>query len=184
MSSPKKHVILGVTGSIAAYKAADVIRLLQEHGFEVSVLMTGEAKKFIAPMTLAALSGRPVLSDMFSGDEKGWEMPHIRLAKEAAALVIAPATAHTIAKLACGMADDVLTCTALATRAPLVIAPAMNEEMYLHPAVKENCLKLKKMGARWVEPVKGLLACGIVGQGHLAAVEDIVKAVVAAVKAK
>jgi phosphopantothenoylcysteine decarboxylase / phosphopantothenate---cysteine ligase len=170
----KKTVILGVTGSIAAYKAADIVRRLMEREFDVSVVMTKAAQQFVTPVTFAALSGKKVTVDMF--EEQDY-IAHIELAQKADLLLIAPATASIIAKLANGFADDVLTCTALATRAKMMIAPAMNTNMYTHVAVDENCAKLKKRGVMFVEPIEGKLACGISGKGHLADVEEIVKRV-------
>ena len=176
--SKSKRIVLGVTGSIAAYKAGDIIRRLKERQFAVSVIMTREAGNFITPLTLAGLSGEKVYQDMFEATDETWARTHIGLAGEAAVFLIAPATANVIAKLAHGLADDLLTCTALATRAPIVVAPAMNDAMFHNKIVQENCGKLKKAGFHFVEPVKGELACGVVGDGHLADVDDIVKAVV------
>ncbi len=167
-----------MTGSIAAYRAGDIIRRLQDKGFQVSVIMTKEAEKFITPLTLACLSGKEVFRDMFHGEQERSSMGHIELARTADCLLIAPATANTIAKLAHGFADDILTCVALATRAPLCIAPAMNDLMYQNPAVQENCAKLKKNGIKFVDPTKGKLACGVYGEGHLADVENIIESVV------
>lgn len=176
MPSPKfKRIVLGVCGSIAAYKAADLIRRLQDHHCEVEVIMTKEAKQFITPLTLASLSGKNVHSDMFENDS--WHMSHIELTRKADAVLIAPATANIIGKLACGLADDLLCAFVMTTRAPVFIAPAMNEGMYSNEIVRGNCAKLKKQGFKFIEPVKGKLACGDVGIGHLADVEDIVKAV-------
>jgi phosphopantothenoylcysteine decarboxylase / phosphopantothenate---cysteine ligase len=173
-----KSIVLGVCGSIAAYKAGDIIRRLQEHGCDVSVIMTKEAKEFITPLTLSALSGKDVYGDMFEGS--AWRMAHIELAKSADVCLIAPATANIIAKAAHGMADDLLSTFILTTRAPLLIAPAMNDDMYANTMVQENCQRLKKHGAKFIEPIKGKLACGVVGVGHLADVEEIVKAVLKA----
>ena len=156
MASPKvKQVVLGVCGSIAAYKAGDIIRRLQDNHCEVTVIMTKEAAEFIAPLTLSVLSGKNVYSDMF--DKYSWRMAHIELAKGADSVLIAPATANIIGKLANGVCDDLLTTFVI---------------------VRENCAKLKKHGFQFIEPVKGKLACGTVGVGHLAEVEQIVKAVV------
>ena len=174
MPRSSKKIVLGVTGSIAAYKSADLIRRLQEQGADVTVAMTQEAIQFIAPLTLATLSGKNVYTDIFSG--ASWEMAHIELAK-IDTLLIAPATANIIGKIANGLADDFLTTLAITTKAKIFIAPAMNEDMYKNSIVQENCAKLKKHGFKFIEPVKGKLACGIVGVGHLADVEDIVKAV-------
>ncbi len=178
MANPQtKKVVLGVCGSIAAYKAGDMIRRLQDHGCDVSVIMTREAQEFITPLTLSSLSGKDVHTGMFEGNS--WKMSHIVLAKEADVVLIAPATANVIGKLANGLADDLLTTFVITSRAPVWIAPAMNDEMYANAIVQENCAKLKKHGFKFIEPVKGKLACGVVGVGHLAEVEDIVKAVLA-----
>ena len=176
MASKVKKIVLGVTGSIAAYKAGDVIRRLQERSFDVTVIMTKEAEAFITPLTLASLSGKPIHHNFLDG-EQAWSMPHIRLAQEADALLIVPATANVIGKLANGLADDVLTCVAITTKAPILIAAAMNDEMFQNKIVQENCRRLEKFGVVFIEPVKGKLACGTTGVGHLADVEDIIKAV-------
>ena len=160
MPKTLKKIILGVTASIAAYKACDLIRRFQDKGCDVTVVMTPEAGEFITPLTLASLSGKPVYSQMFDPAQRAWEMPHIQLAKEADAIVIAPATANIVAKLAHGMADDLLTCLVLCARSPIFIAPAMNDEMYQNQIVQENCKKLKSLGFNFVEPTKGKLACG------------------------
>ena len=176
MASPKsKRIVLGVCGSIAAYKAGDIIRRLQEAGCEVTVLMTKEAREFITPLTLSTLSGKTVYSDMFNED--AWQMAHIELARSADLILIAPATANCIGKLANGLADDLLTTFCITSRAKVLIAPAMNDDMYANPIVAENCAKLRKHGFKFIEPIKGKLACGTVGIGHLADVEEIVKAV-------
>ena len=179
MSNRKlKQVILGVCGSIAAYKAGDIIRRLRDNHCEVTVIMTKGATQFITPLTLSSLSGKNVYSDMF--DKHSWPMAHIELAKSADIILIAPATANVIGKLANGIADDLLTSFVLACRAPIFIAPAMNDGMYANGIVRENCAKLKKHGFKFIEPVKGKLACGTVGVGHLAEAQQIVKAVLAA----
>lgn len=172
-----KKVVLGVTGSIAAYKAGDIIRRLMDSGCDVTVIMTKEAEEFITPLTLSSLCGKQVYSSMFDRSQSAWAMPHIQLAKETDVLLIAPATANVIAKLAHGLADDLLTCTAITTRAPIIIAPAMNTEMLENKIVQENCKKLKNCGFRFIEPTLGKLACGVTGLGHLAEVDEIVKAV-------
>lgn len=177
MATKRKHVVLGVTGGIAAYKAADIIRRLKDEGMRVSVIMTHGAEQFITPLTLATLSEEKVYSSMFGQGEDSWQIGHIKFAKEADALLIAPATAHIIGKLACGICDDLLTCTAMAIRAPILIAPAMNQDMYKNKIVQENCRKLKRQGFRFIDPIKGKLACGDYGTGHLAEVGDIVKEV-------
>ena len=178
----QKRIILGVTGSVAAYKAAEIIRGLTEKGFRVSVIMTKEAEYFITPLTLLSLSGEEVYRQTFDNAREAWQMPHIKLAQEADCLLIAPATANIIAKIAHGIADDLLTCVALGVKAPILIAPAMNTEMYQNKIVQENCTKLRKIGIKFIDPVKGKLACGIVGAGHIAHEDDIVKAVEIAFK--
>ena len=170
----KKHVVLGVSGSIAAYKAADIIRRLQDNGVRVSVVMTKEAEAFITPLTLSTLSGEKVSRDMFDRKDADWEIDHIQLS-QADLLLIAPATANIISKIACGIADDLLTCTAMATKSPVLIAPAMNDCMYNNKIFQSNCGKLREFGIKFVDPIKGKLACGTFGDGHLAKVEDIVK---------
>lgn len=173
-----KHgkVVLGVTGSIAAYKAADILRRLIERGWHVSVVMTREAENFITPLTLSALAGEKVYRDMFEHADDAWTMPHIALAREADVLLIAPATAAIIGKLACGIADNLLTCLALATPSPILMAPAMHVEMYKNKIVQDNCRKLRQQGVEFIGPVQGKLACGMMGEGHLADTEMIVRA--------
>jgi len=171
-----KKVILGVTGSIAAYKSADIIRQLKKKGFGVSVVMTQDAENFITPLTLSSLAGEEVYRDKFK-KTSSLIMPHIDLAREARVLLIAPATANIIGKMAGGIADNLLTCVMLATKAPIVVAPAMNTNMYQNPIVQENCSRLKKHGIFFVDPVKGDLACGETGDGHIAKVKDIVDTV-------
>lgn len=175
MSLQKKNIVLGVTGSIAAYKAADLIRRFQDKNCDVTVVMTQEAAEFITPLTLSTLSGKNVYGDMFS-TSSSWEMGHIELSK-AHAIIVAPATANIIGKMASGLADDFLTTLLITTKAPVFMAPAMNDQMYQNKIVQENCAKLKKHGVKFIEPTKGKLACGVVGLGHLAEVDDIVKAV-------
>ena len=174
MPKSVKKIILGVTGSIAAYKAGDIIRRFQDKNCDVTVVMTPEAGEFITPLTLASLSGKPIYSKMFDDTQRAWQMPHIQLAKEADGIVIAPATGNVIAKLAHGMADDLLTCVVLCARIPILIAPAMNDEMYQNKAVQDNCKKLKFLGFHLIEPTQGKLACGVFGVGHLADIETIV----------
>ena len=176
MAGKQKRIILGVTGSVAAYKSADILRRLIDKGHKVSVVMTKEAEKFITPLTLSSLCGEAVYRDMFDENSPSWKMPHIELAKEADLLLIAPATANIISKIACGLADDLLTCIALGTKAKILIAPAMNTEMFKNKIFQENCKKLKSYGAAFIDPVEGKLACGIYGEGHLADVEDIIRA--------
>jgi len=171
-----RTIVVGVTGSIAAYKAADLIRALRAGGYAVTVVMTPDATRFITPLTLQTLSARQVITDMFSVTGE-WTPAHVSLADEAVAIVIAPASAHCIAQLAAGRADDMLSCTVLSTRAPVIVAPAMNDRMYTHAAVTENLARLRHFGYHIVEPVHGDLACGRKGTGHLAPTEDIVRTV-------
>ena len=178
----QKRVVLGVTGSIAAYKSAEIIRRLIEKGLRVSVIMTKEAGYFITPLTLAGLSGEKVYRGMFDKKEDPEGIAHITLAQEADVFLIAPATANIIGKLAAGIADDLLACIALATKAPILIAPAMNTQMFQNKIVQENCRKLKKYGMRFIDPVRGKLACGTTGKGHLADEATIVKAVLRTIK--
>lgn len=171
-----RKIILGVTGSIAAYKSADIIRRLGEEKISVSAIMTKEAEAFISCLTLQTLTQNKVYKDMFAECEYS-EIEHISLADRADVLLIAPATANIIAKIAAGIADDLLTSTVCATRAPVLIAPAMNENMYKNKIVRENIAKLKNIGYQFIPPRRGRLACGKVGEGCLAEVEDIIRAV-------
>jgi phosphopantothenoylcysteine synthetase/decarboxylase len=169
-----KTVIVGVTGSIAAYKACEIVNTLKKDGFDIRVILTGEAKEFVTPLTLQTLSGNKVLTDMFELPDT-WNPVHTSLADSASLVLIAPATANVIGKLAGGICDDLLSCVVYATKAPVLIAPAMNEKMYEHKIVQENIAKLKGAGYAFVGPVKGHLACGHEAIGHIAEVSDIVK---------
>jgi phosphopantothenoylcysteine synthetase/decarboxylase len=171
--SEKKEVILGVCGSIAAYKACEIINRLRGHRVNVTVVMTKEAQEFITPLTLQALSANKVIYDLFALPENV-NAAHISLAKKADLVLIAPATANIVAKLAAGFADDALTCLALSTRAPILLCCAMNEKMFQHRMTRENIARLKKAGYRFVGPRKGRLVCGDTGMGHLEDVEKIV----------
>ncbi len=171
----KKHVVLGVTGSIAAYKAADIVRRLQDGGCDVTVMMTPGAEKFVTPLTLETLSHRPVYRDMFVRDG-AWDIAHVSLAQSADLFLVAPATADIIAKIAGGIADDFVACMAVATKAPIMIAPAMNDAMFANGILQENIAKLKKHGVIFIEPKQAKLACGREGVGALADVAEIVKA--------
>ncbi len=161
-----KRIILGITGGIAAYKTAEWIRALRHEEAEVQVVQTEAAARFITPLTLAALSGRRVYGDIFSPEDAEL-IPHINLARHCDLLLIAPATANTIAKLAHGEADNLLTATALATRAPVLICPAMNSNMYLHPATQANLASLREYGCLIAPPAAGAMACGAEGPGRL-----------------
>ena len=169
------RIILGVTGSIAAYKAADIASLLTKGGHEVTCVLSRGGAEFVTALTLQTLSRHPVITDLFA-EKDGWQPGHIQLADEAELLLIAPASANVLAALAHGFANDALTAIALATRAPLLIAPAMNGKMWQHPATQENVATLQKRGAQFVQPAEGLLACGYEGVGRLAPVEEIVAA--------
>jgi phosphopantothenoylcysteine decarboxylase/phosphopantothenate--cysteine ligase len=168
-------VVLGVTGCIGAYKACELLRELQRRDVDVHVVMTAAATRFVSPMTFEALSRHPVFHDQFSLGENG-EIRHISLADDAELLLVAPATANSLGKFARGIADDALSTLYLATRAPVVVAPAMNVNMFEHPAVQENLATLRARGVGVVEPGAGYLACGWLGKGRLAEVPEIVEA--------
>lgn len=172
-----KHIAVGVSGGIAAYKAAETVSLLGKQGAEVRVIMTEAAREFVSELTFRSLSKYPVATEMFSQPQR-WEIEHVALAKWADALVIAPATANTLAKIACGIADNMLTCVALATKAKCLAAPAMNTGMYLNPMTQENLKKLSGQGWRLIEPGEGMLACGDVGKGRMAEPSQIVEAII------
>ena len=167
------NVLLCVSGGIACYKACEVVSRLKKLNAGVDVVMTKHATEFVAPLTFETLSNRPVVSDMFSR-EREWEVEHIALAKKADLCIIAPATANIISKLAEGIADDMLTTTYLALKCPVIIAPAMNTNMYENPVIKANLEKLRKSGVIVVDSAEGRLACGDVGKGKMAEPLDIV----------
>lgn len=173
-----KTIVLGVTGSIAAYKAADLTSRLVKLGYDLRVVMTRNAAEFVTPLTFQTLSRNPVTLSVFD-EKESWHPGHIDLADRASLLLIAPATANVIAKLACGIADDALTSIALATAAPVLIAPAMNGKMWLHPATQENAGRLLARGVEFIGPEEGLLACGYEGVGRLWSVEEIADRVTA-----
>jgi phosphopantothenoylcysteine decarboxylase / phosphopantothenate---cysteine ligase len=168
-----KRILLGVTGSIAAYKAADIVRRLSERGAEVRVAMTDHAVRFVSRLTFETLSGRPVLCDEFRNGA-GSSIGHIDVTTGLDAALIAPATANIIGKIASGIADDSLTSALMALGCPLIIAPAMNDRMYCNPVLQRNIAALKEMGVRFIEPETGGLACGTTGQGRLANTDRIV----------
>jgi len=176
------RITLGVTGGVAAYKAAELVRRLQQDGHSVQVVMTRGAREFVTPLTFAALSGQKVITDLF-GDSSGGEanlesaIEHIAVAQRTDLLLVAPATADIIAKFARGIADDFLTTLYLACTAPVVVAPAMNVNMWNHAATQENVETLRTRGLRIVDPAEGYLACGMTGAGRLAGQEDILAAV-------
>jgi phosphopantothenoylcysteine decarboxylase/phosphopantothenate--cysteine ligase len=170
----KKNIILGVTASIAIYKACEIVRRLKEEDCSVTVVMTKEAEELIRPLVFQSLSGNKVYRGLFD-DPQTWEIEHVSLAKQADLVLIAPATANIIGKIASGICDDLLTCIVCATKAPVLIAPAMNENMYENKITQENIKKLKSLGYRFIEPRRGKLACGEMGVGCLAEVETIMK---------
>ena len=174
MSSETKKpcIVLGVTGGIAVYKACELLRLLQKRGIDVFVVMTQNACRFVAPLTFETLSGHPVAVDTFDRPQT-WEVEHIALAKRADLFLIAPATANIIGKMACGIADDMLSTTVMATRAPVLVAPAMNTGMWESAAVQQNVKTLQARGVQFVMPASGHLACGDSGAGKLEDVEII-----------
>jgi len=167
-----KKIVLGVTGSIAAYKAAILASTLHQAGAQVDVIMTASATKLVAPLTFQSLTGRPVHVDMFRLSDQP-DITHVSLGVGADLMIVAPATANTLAKMAMGMADNLLTTTVLAARCPVVVAPAMDADMYAHPATQENVSRLRQRGVVVVDPESGHLASGLVGRGRLADVEEL-----------
>lgn len=175
-----KKIIIGISSSISAYKACEIIRMFVKEGHSVHTVVTKNTLNLITPLTLETLSGNPVYSDSFSMDRR--EMGHIELKKDASLFLVAPATANVIGKFANGIADDLLSTTFLSVDCPVVVAPAMNPNMYAHPAVQENIKRLKKWGVEFVEPSNGEVACGDSGYGRLAEIEIIFKAALSAIK--
>lgn len=173
------NIVLGVTGSIAAHKAIDVASQLAKLGHVVSVVMTADAQRFVTALPFKTLSRRPVVTDLYD-EEEGWKPTHITLADEADLLLVAPATANTLAKLAHGLADDALSCIALALNAGArtLVAPAMNGKMWLHPATQANVGLLRGRGVEILGPGEGMLSCGYEGVGRMLDVEGIVRRVV------
>src|SRR5437867_4308775 len=178
----RMRITLGVTGGVAAYKAAELVRGLQQEGHSVQVVMTRSAREFVTPLSFSALSGQKVITDLFS-DSSGGEanlesaIEHIAVAQRTDLLLVAPATADIMAKFAHGVADDLLTTLYLASTAPVVVAPAMNVNMWNHAATRENVETLRARGVKIVDPAEGYLACGMIGAGRLAGQEDIIAAV-------
>ena len=172
----EKNIILGVTASIAIYKACDIVRRLKKEDLCPTVVETAEAQELISPIVFQSLSGNRVYCGIFDQPDT-WEIEHVALADKADLVLIAPATANIIAKLASGICDDLLTCVVLATKAAVLIAPAMNENMYKNKITQDNIKKLKSYGYKFIEPRKGELACGKTGVGCLAEVEEIIAAV-------
>jgi phosphopantothenoylcysteine decarboxylase/phosphopantothenate--cysteine ligase len=179
MALSGRSIVVGMSGGIAAYKACELVRGLVQAGAAVQVVMTESAQHFVTPLTMQTLSGRPVATDTFSLTQES-EIGHIRLADQADAIVIAPATANLLARMASGLADDLLTTVLLATRAVVVVAPAMNVHMWQHPATRANVATLRSRGVRVVGPESGSLACGYEGEGRLVEVGEIVEAIEAA----
>lgn len=185
MTGKSRHIVLGIGGGIAAYKAAELARALMEREVSVQVVMTRAAQEFVRPLTFATLTARKVITSMFGGageDTLASAVEHIRVAQEAAALVVAPATADLMAKFANGHADDFLSTMYLAFTGPVVIAPAMNTNMWTHPATRRNLETLRGRGHIIVEPGEGFLACGMVGPGRFAEIKQITAAVLSALE--
>jgi len=181
--SAGKNIVLGVTGSIAAYKAAELASQLTKQGCEVHVVMTADALRFVTAVPFKTLSHHPVVTDLYD-EVAGWQPTHIKLADEADLLLVAPATANTIAKLAQGLANDALSCVALALNphAKVLVAPAMNGKMWLHPATQQNVATLKSRGVEFIGPEEGLLSCGYEGLGRLWPVEKVAERALALVR--
>src|SRR5271165_700045 len=181
------RITLGVSGGVAAYKSAELVRRLQQDGHTVQVVMTRAAREFITPLTFAALSGQKVITELFSEADSGdanleSAIEHIAVAQRTDLLLVAPATAHTLAKFACGLADDFLSTLYLATTAPVMVAPAMNVNMWNHAATQANLATLRQRGVEIIEPGSGYLACGMIGSGRLAEIDSIVPAVLARIQ--
>src|SRR5436189_2190663 len=171
-----KNIVLGVTGSIAAHKAVDLASQLTKDGFNVHVVMTADALRFVTPLPFKTMSRHPVVTDLYD-EEEGWKPAHISLADQADLLLVAPATANFLAKMAHGMADDALTCIALALQpaAKVLIAPAMNGKMWQHAATRQNVVTLTQRGVKFVDPDDGMLSCGYEGVGRLAPLDRILE---------
>ena len=169
-----KNIVLGVTGSIAAYKAAELASQLTKQGCDIHVVMTADALRFITPLPFKTLSRHPVVTDLYD-EQEGWKPTHSELADEANLLLVAPATANSIAKMAVGLANDALSCIALALNpgAKTLVAPAMNGKMWLHPATQQNVATLKSRGTEFIGPEEGLLSCGYEGLGRFWPVDKV-----------
>ncbi|MEG0181479.1 MAG: bifunctional phosphopantothenoylcysteine decarboxylase/phosphopantothenate--cysteine ligase CoaBC, partial [Peptostreptococcaceae bacterium] len=178
-----KTVVIGVCGGIAVYKACDLVSKLKKTGVNVHVIMTKSATEFVAPLTFQTLSQNYVVEDMFESP-KTWDVEHISLAKKADVFVLAPATANVIGKVANGIADDMLTTTIMATKAKILVAPAMNTNMYENPVVQKNIQTLKDLNCEFVEPESGRLACGDIGSGKLASVDSIFESIMKLLQVK
>ena len=169
-----KELVVGVTGSIACYKACDVVSTLRKEAeVNLHVVMTAEATRFVSPLTFQTLSGNRVYSDVFELPEE-WDLLHTSLSSKADLVLVCPATLNLISKFTHGICDDLLTCTLFATKAPILLVPAMNRAMYEHPVTQENIARLKRIGVQFIGPIHGELACRQVGMGHIAEVMDIV----------
>jgi len=177
IAKERNNIILGVTASIAIYKACDIIRRLQDVGFSVTVVMTEEAQELIRPIVFESLSGNKVYKGGLFESPDNWEIEHVSLADKADLVLIAPATANSIAKINSGICDDLLTCVVSATKAPVLIAPAMNTNMYENKITQDNIKRLKSLGYKFVALKTGRLACGKTGTGCLAEVDEIISEV-------
>jgi len=177
----RRLVLLGVCASIAAYKACDIINNLRRGGIDVSVCMSKDADKFITPLLLQTLSANRVFKDMFEPAAE-WDPLHISLAESADLVLVCPATSDIISRVACGLCDDLLSCVIASTKAPVFFAPAMNDAMYNNKILQANIDKLKRIGYNFIGPIKGRLACGREGIGHIAEASDIIKQVKARLK--
>ncbi len=172
-----KELVIGVTGSIASYKTCDVVSTLRkEAGVNLHVVMTAQATRFVSPLTFQTLSGNRVYSDLFELPEE-WDLLHTALSSKADLVLVCPATMNVIGKIAHGICDDLVTSVVFATKAPILLVPAMNKGMYEHAVTQENISRLKKWGYEFVGPIRGELACRQVGMGHIAEVQEIVSAV-------
>ncbi|OHB68369.1 MAG: hypothetical protein A2W17_01065 [Planctomycetes bacterium RBG_16_41_13] len=176
-------IVVGVTGSIAAYKAVEIVSGLVKRGSSVFVVMTSNAQRFVHPVTFRSISQKNVITDLFVENEN-YNPSHVSLAERADLIVVAPATANFIGKVAAGIADDALTCTVMAAKTPVIIAPAMNDSMYLNPIVQQNIKKLKEHGYIIIEPEEGRLCTGKMGKGRLASNEVIVSVILETLKNK
>lgn len=176
-----KNIVIGVTGGIAVYKSLDVISRLKKLGANINVIMTKAAAEFVSPLSFQSLSQNYVVTDMFA-EPKTWDVEHISLAQKADLFLIAPATANIIGKIANGIADDMLSTTVMATKAPVIIAPAMNTNMYINRVVQRNIQTLKDLEYKFIDPASGRLACGDYGVGKLATPEDIVEGIISIFK--
>jgi len=178
------EIVVGVTGSIASYKSCDLVSALRkEPGVVLHVVMTREATRFVTPLTFQTLSGNKVYSDVFEAPEE-WDLLHTSLSAQADLILVCPATLNLIGKMASGICDDLLTCILFASKAPVILVPAMNTNMVEHPVTRENIARLKKLGVEFVGPVHGELACRQVGMGHIAEQEEILTAVRRRLKGK